>query len=122
MIDEFEGDSYYRERVLDREGKKLARDSSRKATDNSARISNLESKLETLSLITEAMWELLNKNHIEQSELIEMIVKVKDRKKDKAKEKLTCNKCNMTVPATLDKCMYCGGHLDGEPYASPFEL
>lgn len=57
MVDDFDFDYDGSGKRLgdDIEGRKLARDSSRRTEDNSARIERLESKLNNLSLITEAL-------------------------------------------------------------------
>lgn len=107
---------------LDLEGRELARGSARQAEDNSSRIEKLERRLEHLSLITEALWDLLvTKLQIGSEQLQDEVDKVTASRERRRTEKAACEKCGMKVPAIKEKCMYCGALVSEKPAVSPFD-
>ena len=88
--------------------------------ENSAlvtRVECLEDNIDRLTLITQALWELLQKKlGIEESELTLLIEEIDlrdgrlDGKISKTPQK--CSKCNQSVSVKTNVCFYCG-HKEG---------
>ena len=102
------------------ENRRLSKEISRVSNNNNEKIDQLEAKLDKLSLITEALWEIVKETGVEESQLKSKIQQVTDLKTAKKKEKLSCTGCGMTVPAVNVKCMYCGEVLGKEVESSIF--
>ena len=88
--------------------------------DNLALVSKveyLEDKIDRLTLITQALWEILQtKVGIEESELTALIeeIDLRDGKLDGklSKTPQKCSKCNQSVSVKTNVCFYCG-HKEG---------
>jgi len=82
----------------------------------------LESRIYQLSLISEALWEIVSKKSgITESQLHLEIQTVITSRRERGCEKLSCSSCSMSVPANNDRCMYCGNELAGKTKGSPFD-
>jgi len=107
---------------LDVESRRLARGSSRHSQSNSSRIDKLEQKFAQLSLVTEALWEIvLKETSLDEESLPRMIDNVVVSRKLREQSKRSCTSCDQSMPAHFDKCMYCGGSVQGERIVSPFD-
>ncbi len=88
--------------------------------DNLALVSKveyLEDSIDRLTLITQALWEILQKKvGIEESELTALIeeIDLRDGKLDGkiSKTPQKCSKCNQSVSVKTNVCFYCG-HKEG---------
>ncbi len=108
---------------LDNETRKLIRDTHTESDDNSERIRKLESKLTNLSLVTEALWTLLNKRtKLTNEDLAASIQEVAQTRRTREESKLICIKCKMQNSINHKKCMYCGGELLGHTEKSLFNF
>lgn len=108
---------------LDAEARRLLRETQTGTDDNSERIRKLEDKLANLSLITEALWTLLNKRtKLTNEDLAASIQDVIAARKTYEEIKLTCVKCNMKNSIHQKKCIYCGGSLSGQTSGSLFSF
>ena len=83
-------------------------------TDSNSKVVELESRMNKLELIAEALWEILKKEtRLEEADLIELIseIDLKDGKFDGKKAKTTairCAKCDRMNSKRHSKCIYCG--------------
>jgi hypothetical protein len=83
------------------------------ARDAQTRAHDAEKRIDQLTLICTAMWELLReKTGLTEQDLIERVA-ILDAKDGTADGKLSrgptkCVKCNRTVLPRHQKCMYCG--------------
>ena len=93
------------------------RDAAAAADSSKLQIRELEARLEYLTLISQALWELLKKEtKLKDKELVEKIVEI-DLKDGQVDGKITkpvikCKKCNSPISVRLGKCLSCG-----EPYS-----
>ena len=107
---------------LDSERRKQARETSRSEENNGARIDKLEARLDRLSLITEALWEISSTTmQITDEDLVNLISKVISTRDERRTQKAICTNCDMQVPTTMEKCMYCGSELSRTSIKSPFD-
>ncbi|WP_415905931.1 hypothetical protein ACMXYX_08770 [Neptuniibacter sp. QD72_48] len=89
---------------------------------NSARINALELKLETLSLITESLWNIVQESNIECSaDLKDKMANVIDHRAKRDSIKVTCKVCNSEQKASAPYCNHCGNKLDYSGEISPFD-
>lgn len=94
----------------------------RQPDGNDDRLEKLETRVENLSLINEALYEILvTKLNINAVDLTTMIEQVSVNRASRLDAKSTCASCRRLVPANRQKCMYCGGELLGEVKVSPFD-
>lgn len=108
---------------LDTETRKLLRETHTESDDNNERIRKLESKLNNLSLVTEALWTLLNKRtKLTNEDLATSIQEVVQSRRTREETKLVCLKCKMQNSINHKKCMYCGGELTGHTEKSLFNF
>lgn len=108
---------------LDTETRKLLRETQTETDDNSERIRKLENKLNNLSLVTEALWTLLNKRtKLTNEDLAASIQEVAQTRRTREESKLICIKCKMQNSINHKKCMYCGGELVGHTEKSLFNF
>jgi len=86
------------------------------SAENTALVSKveyLEDNINRLTLITQALWEILQKRvGIEESELTALIEEI-DLRDGELDGKITkkpqkCSKCNQTVSVKTNVCVYCG--------------
>ncbi|TQV68190.1 hypothetical protein FKG94_24200 [Exilibacterium tricleocarpae] len=115
-------DENRRDTAQDLESRRIARNSSRQAETNNARIEELERKLGKLSLITEALWEIVaSEANYGEPELLQKIEMVVSDREQRLGKKLSCSRCNMLVAASKEKCIYCGAALADKTRSSPFD-
>lgn len=111
------------ENAVDYEGRKIAKNAAKQSENNNSRLDQLELTVKNLSIINEALYELLaTKLQVTEAELVLTMNQVVVNRKDRAEAKLRCSSCSMHVPASRQKCIYCGGSLLGEVSASPFDI
>lgn len=90
------------------------------SAENSALVSkveHLEDNVDRLTLITQALWELLQaKLHVEESELTSLIeeIDLRDGKLDGKMTKVAqkCVRCRQSVSVKTGVCFYCGHKHD----------
>jgi hypothetical protein len=105
----------------DLESYKQSRTASRDAGNNSSRLDKLESQFDQLSLINEALWEILKKDKDwSDKDLLKEVQEVINLRVMRAKSKLICNKCGMSNPSIKSSCIYCGNTLVKNTQDSPF--
>lgn len=108
---------------LDIETRQLLRDAQAGTDDNGDRIRKLEEKLANLSLVTEALWTLLNKRtKLTDEDLASSMQDVIQTRKARDEAKLTCIKCKMQNTINHKQCIYCGGELVGHVSKSLFNF
>lgn len=108
---------------LDMETRKLLRETHTESDDSNERIRKLEDKLANLSLVTEALWTLLNKRtKLTNEDLATSIQEVVQARRTREETRLTCVKCKMQNAINHKKCMYCGGELTGHISKSLFNF
>ncbi len=123
MNDNFSDTGNFELPTLDMETRKLLRETQNETDDNGDRIRKLEDKLANLSLVTEALWSLLNKRtKLTNEDLAASIHEVVHARKTREETKLTCVKCRMQNSINHKKCMYCGGELVGHTEKSLFNF
>ena len=100
-------------RVRDKETTEEIRAVSAKNTALVSKVDYLEDDINRLTLITQALWELLQKKvGIEESELTDLIEEIDlrdgvlDGKITKKPQK--CSKCKQSVSLKTNVCFYCG--------------
>ena len=100
-------------RVVDKEATEKIRAVSAENTALVSKVEYLEDNIDRLTLITQALWELLQKKvGIEESELTALIEEIDlrdgvlDGKITKKPQK--CSKCNQSVSIKTNVCFYCG--------------
>ncbi len=102
--------------------KVVSSDSSLESEINSARINALELKLETLSIITESLWNILGKNsEISQGDLQGEMANVISARAIRDQEKVTCQGCGSVERASKAICSHCGENLVYNGKTSPFD-
>ncbi|WP_415894329.1 hypothetical protein ACMXYN_08240 [Neptuniibacter sp. PT8_73] len=89
---------------------------------NSARINALELKLETLSLITESLWNIIQESDVQCSaDLKEKMADVIDQRAKRDSIKVTCQVCGSDQKASASYCNHCGNKLVYSGEISPFD-
>lgn len=94
---------------------------SRSASDSSD-LAELQSEVERLYFITEALWRILKEKHgLDENELLKQItlIDIEDGKLDGRKPKTPpqpCPKCNRTVGRQRVKCLFCGEPIAQNPF------
>jgi hypothetical protein len=89
---------------------------------NAARINALELKLETLSLITESMWNILKDNGLDQSaDLKSEMADVIEQRAQRNTVTVNCNNCNSLEKVVAGLCTQCGEPLRYKGGISPFD-
>ncbi len=102
--------------------KSAAENAQHEAQDAQLRISNLEKKVEFLSMTTEALWSLIKESHnISDGDLMGLIKKIdmQDGRPDGKVAKNApkkCPKCAKTIQKHSNKCMYCGQEIQRAPF------
>lgn len=93
------------------------------ATPKSSEISQLQTQVERLLMVTEALWTILKEKHgMEDQELLKRIVEIdlRDGRLDgrvAATPPEPCPKCQRIVSKQSIRCMYCGEPLLINPFA-----
>jgi len=94
----------------------------RQSENNDDRLDKIELTVKNLSLINEALYEILvAKLNINEVDLAVMIDQVSVNRANRLDAKSTCSSCRRLVPSNRQKCMYCGGELLDEIKISPFD-
>ncbi|MAY42452.1 MULTISPECIES: hypothetical protein [unclassified Neptuniibacter] len=89
---------------------------------NTARINQLELKLETLSLITESMWNILKQHGLEDSvDLKTEMAAVIGARAERDAITVECANCNSTEKVLSGVCGQCGEPLGYKGHISPFD-
>lgn len=89
---------------------------------NAARINALELKLETLSLITESMWNILKDNGLDQSvDLKSEMADVIGQRAERSAITINCSGCSSVEKAISNVCSQCGEPLHYKGEISPFD-
>lgn len=89
---------------------------------NTARINQLELKLETLSLITESMWNILKQHGLEDSvDLKAEMAAVIGARAERDTITIDCANCNSTEKVLSGVCSQCGEPLGYKGHISPFD-
>ena len=121
MIDNFNYDTGPDD--LDPETRRLLRETQTESDDSKERLRKLEEKVANLSLMTEALWTLLNRRtKLTDDDLIASIQEVAQSRKLREETRLTCIKCKMQNSINHKKCIYCGGELVGQPEKNPLNF
>ena len=89
---------------------------------NTARINALELKLDTLSIISEAMWEIIKANGLDQSaDLKTEMAKVIDKRNERSGQTINCSACGSVEQVISGICSQCATPLQGGSEISPFD-
>ena len=104
-------------KVIDKKTAKEIRAVSKESSALVSKVEYLEDNIDRLTLITQALWEILQtKVGIEESELTALIeeIDLRDGKLDGklSKTPQKCSKCNQSVSVKTNVCFYCG-HKEG---------
>ncbi len=106
---------------LDPETRRLLRETQGEPKGDGEHLRKLEEKVDNLSLMTEALWTLLNKRtKLTNQDLMASVQEVIQSRKAHEELRLTCVKCKMQNSVNHKKCIYCGGELIGHPEKNPF--
>lgn len=109
------------EKNFDQE-KLVSSDSSLESEINSARLNSLELKLETLSIITESLWNIVGRNGgVAQDDLQEEMGNVISARVVRDKVKVSCQSCEAEEIASRSICSKCGEGLVYNGVISPFD-
>lgn len=93
---------------------KLFSERSNHQSGTKAQVRDLQARVEKLELITEALWEFLQKEtKLTEADLIERITEIdlRDGKFDQKKKKtpaVECRKCHRMNSKRHTRCLYCG--------------
>ena len=118
MTDEF----HHGHHSIDVEGRAIAKDAARQSESNDSRLDALELKIKNISLLNEALYEILVvKLNISENELSAMVDQVVLNRIDRVGAKSNCRICGRLVPSNRKKCLYCGGELSGDVKTSLFD-
>lgn len=104
--------------AVDKEANKKMRTLSAESSAIAGKIEALEGNVDRLTLITQALWEVLQtKVGVEEAELVSLIEEI-DLRDGKLDGKITkvpqkCEKCNQSVSVKTNMCFYCG-HKNSE--------
>jgi rRNA maturation endonuclease Nob1 len=115
-------DEFLSHEVTHIELRETANTAARQSESNDDRLDKLELTVKNLSVINEALYEILvSKININAIDLAVMIDQVTVNRENRLNAKSTCSSCSRLVPSNKQKCMYCGGELLGEIKISPFD-
>ncbi len=107
----------------DAENKKLATDLTHAGDDSLSRIEALEHNVARLSLLSEALWQVLQEKSPKTSaDLSRYVDAVVQQRKNRSEQKLRCLICNHSSPAVKAACIYCGGKLEGQAEIAVFPV
>ena len=90
-------------------------------------IVHLKSQVERLNLVTEALWNILQKDGHTEDELLAMISELDSNKKSQKQAsadgekpaRKECPYCHVPLQNTdsvIDRCIYCGHEIIGNPF------
>lgn len=89
---------------------------------NAARINALELKLETLSIITESLWNVLKENGLDKSvDLKSEMSEVINARTDRNAATVTCSSCGSEELIISGACTKCAEPLAYKGEISPFD-
>lgn len=97
-----------------RKAQASANQANSKARDAKSDVQFLQWKVERLTMVTEALWEIIRKSHkLEDDDLQKLVAQIdlKDGKLDGKVAKsppIKCSQCNKSVPRGKRVCLYCG--------------
>lgn len=100
-----------------------AMDADAKAQRAHTEIAFLAQDVERLFMVTEALWQILKKEHgYDDEELRRRITAIDQRKSPPAhagakQEPLPCPKCGHTLSRRHARCIFCGADAAREPFA-----
>lgn len=107
---------------LNLDGQESVKNTVRQSEHNEGRLSKLELDVKNLSIINEALYEILvSKLNITAAELTVIMEQVVVSRLKRKEAKSTCRSCNRLVPSNRQKCMYCGGEFLNNVNLSPFD-
>jgi hypothetical protein len=111
-------------RHSDPEARADAARASKQADSTRREMEGVEARLDKLTLVCEAMWQLLrDKTGLSDAELVEQISQLDaaDGKMDGMGQRapVDCPSCGRTISARHVKCMYCGAYKSD---LGPFDL
>ena len=105
----------------DSEALKDARSAKRNGEEHASRIAKLEFEISKLSVVSEALWELLKRDTDKSdAELVSAIETVAANRLAQAEHKMNCLSCGMSNAANKKRCIYCGGTLPTRAPEFPF--
>lgn len=93
--------------------------------ENSARIAQLENKVERLTALTEALWSILiSKSNLTDKHLLARLDKIMELRESRSTPRVVCEKCQQKNPLSKTACLYCGTPLPkpGQTGDSPFHF
>lgn len=93
--------------------------------ESNPRINYLETKVERLTALVEAMWSILEaKSSLNESHLKARLEKVMELRSTRGAERNACTKCNQKNPLAKEQCIYCGTPLPkpSETNENPFNF
>lgn len=103
------------------EAKSEASGANIRSRSNSTDIEHLNEKVESLSLLTQAMWELLERNGFSRSDLEQKIeeIDLRDGVRDgKVTGATHCPECGHRLRKNRVNCYWCGAKIKGAPFAA----
>ncbi|MCE9532225.1 MAG: hypothetical protein K8T89_14065 [Planctomycetes bacterium] len=91
----------------------------REIQDHHARLRDLEQQLERVTLVSQALWELLrDRSGITEDQLVDKITEVdlRDGTKDNrlSPRVVACPKCERNITTRHQRCIYCGSAVTKE--------
>ncbi len=93
--------------------------------ESSARIAQLEFKVERLTALVESLWSILiAKSNLTDKHLLARLEKIMELRESRSSPRNTCSKCQQKNPMTKTNCLYCGTPLPkpNEVQESPFNF
>ena len=80
--------------------------------ENSARIAQLEHKVERLTALTESLWSILiSKSNMTDKHLLARLEKILELRESRSAPRNACAKCQQKNPISKTSCLYCGAAL-----------
>lgn len=121
-MDDFVWNLYQEQRI--HEAQEDARNTRHKVASTQGDLTDLTNRVERLSLLCQAMWELLSQHtHISNNDLIRKVVEVdlRDGREDGkiASRVIQCPKCKNNVNTQRPRCVVCGSVIATK---HPFEV
>jgi len=98
--------------VIDKATKKKTKENARAVESNSGRLSELEKKVEELSLMNESLWQLLKQEtRLTDEDFDEQTRLVHEKNIFESNMKVECTNCNQKLPLKETRCYYCGSEV-----------
>lgn len=90
----------------------LSQKSSGGVDDGSARIAQLEHKVERLTALTESLWSILiSKSNMTDKHLLARLEKIMELRDSRGTPRNACSQCQQKNPVSKINCLYCGAVL-----------